>query len=774
MLTRRTHTALRLRLFGAAAVLALPAGLHAQAAAPASQAAFQGPAPIEEVHVTARRRSERLQKVPVAVTVISGRQAKQQNLVTLEDITSEVPSADFRTSSSNKDRTIFIRGIGTISTSPGVEPSVSTIVDGVVLARAGQATEDLLGLDQIEVLRGAQGTLFGKNASAGAVNITTVNPTKDLHSYVDAGYFSGGDEYRLEGGVSGTLAPDLTGVLTAQFGHYDGNVKNVFTGKDVNGYQREGFRTKLQYQPSDDLKATLELDYLKTLDTVPNGIFVATGRRAYPTGILTPNPSLATQLAAEGITPNRNNTQISNNLTSDANDDNGGAALTIEKSLGDYTLTSITAYRYWENVQRQDYDQFSVLTPATPQLADRGNLAFQQFSQELRIASPKGGFLDYQAGIYYLNAQDDEEYDRALETTTKTGLTHDYSGVARYGTTGNDVALFGEANLNFTPDFRAVLGVRGISDTLSYNFDRISSSPVVETAIRAGFTSRGSDSVLDYSDRAGLQYDILPDIMAYFTYSRGYKGPAYNVFFNMNDVNPLDNPTHAPIANDTQVLKQETSNNFEIGLKSEFLQDRVQLNIDGFIENFRDYQANFADEVAGAIVTRLINAGQVTSRGFEGDMTIHPLRNLELNELFSYDDAHVVRFACPPGAATTCDINGGVLPFAPRIKLDSRARYTIPLNDHYDVALNTDFSWQTKTQYQLTETPDTIQKAYGIWNAGITLAQLDQGWRVTGLVKNILDTHYASYVVYGNLGGVVDYIPRDFRRYYGLELHKDF
>ena len=728
---------------------------------PAAQAGGQG---LENIVVTARRRSEPLQKVPVAITVLSAAQLKRDNLNNVQDILAQVPSADFRTSSSNKDRTIFIRGIGTISTSPGVEPSVSTVLDDVVLLRAGQSTLDLSGLDQVEVLRGPQGTLFGKNASAGVVNITTREPTSDLHAYADAAGYSGGGEYRLEGGVSGTLAPNLTGITSILAGGFDGDVKNLFNDKEVNGYTHDGFRTKLEYQPSDDLKVRLEFDYLKSHDTVPNGVFSSTAQTAYPSGLITQSPLLAQDLAASGVVAGNGNTTINNNFTSTANDDNGGISLRVDKQFDDYTLTSITAYRIWHNTQHQDYDQTSILAPKYPQLADTGYLLFNQFTQEVRFASPKGGFIDYQVGLFYALAVDSEQYGRDILQLVGPKQVPNV-GQAQYSTDGNDVALFGEANLHFTDRFRGVIGVRGVVDTLDYQQGRISSSEVSLTGIAPSFHSEGGTTVPAYSDRLGLQYDLTPQSMAYFTYSRGYKGPAFNVFFNET-------------ALQTNALKPETSNAYEIGLKSRFLHDRVQANLDGFIQDFTDYQANFASDVAGALVTRLINAGSVSTKGVEGDLTARPVGNLDLTGLFAYTDATVDKFACPANAATSCDINGEPLPFAPKWKLDARARYTIPLSDRYDLGLNTDFNWQTATQYQLTETPNTVQKAYGIWNASIGLADLDHNWRVTGLVRNILDTNYASYLVDGNLngalGGTVRYVPRDYRRYFGIELHKDF
>ena len=761
------NACLRSALLLTASIAIAPGASRAQtppAPAPAPSNSTAKSQALETVVVTARRRSEPLQKVPVAVTVLGAAQLKRDNLNNVQDVLAQVPSADFRTSSSNKDRTIFIRGIGTISTSPGVEPSVSTVLDDVVLLRAGQSTLDLAGLDQVEVLRGPQGTLFGKNASAGAVNITTREPTTDFHAYADAAGYSGGGEYRLEGGISGTLAPGLTGTVSALAGGFDGNVKNNFNDKEVNGYTHDGFRTKLEYQPSDDLKIRLEADYLKSHDTVPNGVFSSTAQAAYPTGVITQSPLLASDLALSGIVAGNSNISISNNTTSTANDDNGGISLRIDQQFNDYTLTSITAYRIWHNTQHQDYDQTSILAPKYPQLADTGYLLFNQFTQEARLASPKGGFIDYQVGLFYALAVDSEQYDRSILRVVGPAQIAN-QGIAQYSTDGNDGAVFGEANLHFTDRFRGVAGVRVVEDTLAYQMGRDSNSPVALTGIAPSFHSKGSTSITSYSDRIGLQYDVTPRSMAYFTYSHGYKGPAYNVFFNET-------------ALQTNVLKPETSNSYEIGLKSRFLQDRVQANFAGFIQDFSNYQANFASDVAGALVTRLINAGTVSTKGVEGDLSARPIHNLDLTGLFAYTEARVDQFACPPNAATSCNINGEPLPFAPKWKLDARARYTIPLSSSYDVDLNTDFNWQSSTQYQLTETPNTVQKAYGIWNASITLANLDQDWRVTGLVRNILDTNYASYLVNGNLngtlGGTVRYVPRDYRRFFGIELHKDF
>jgi len=716
---------------------------------------------IEDIVVTATRRTERLQEVPVAVSVVSGESAGLHALNDAQDLSTAVPTLDFRTGASNKDRDIFIRGVGTVTTSPGVDPSVSVVVDGVVLARPGQATLDLLDIDQIEVLRGPQGTLFGKNATAGAINVTTTEPRPEFHAYADAAYFTG-DETRIKAGISGELIP---GKLSASFSgvasDFAGNVDNLYTGQTVNGYTHDGGRAKFLFTPSDDLKITVAADYLVSRDTVPTGVWVSTAQAAYPTGAVTNNLALAGVLTSEGIKAAPGNSTVSTNIDSNTKDYNGGASATVDWAIGPYSLTSITAYRKWQNVQVQDYDQLSTLTTSIPSVADRGYLQFNQVSQEVRLASPKGGLVDYVTGFYFMHAVDNETYGRGLETLGKSGAITANSGLSTFGTTGSDYAAFGEANVNFTSDFRAILGLRLIHDDLDYHFHRVSTSPVAVTAIQPAFTSAGSTSDDNYSDRFGLQYDVSRDVTAYATYSRGYMAPAYNTFFNM-------------VASSTLALRPETNNSYEAGLKSRWLENKLQADLAVFDTEFDNYQANFADLVGGALVTRLINAGKVSTKGVEGDLSARPIDNLTLRQSFAWTLARVDHFACPANAASSCDIDGEPLPFAPNWKLDGEASYAIPLTRELTLLADTDYRWQSRVQYQLTQTPDTVQGAYGIWNASLTLEDDGDKWRVTGLVKNLLDTHYASYLAHGNLGGLVGWVPRDNSRYFGIDVHKDF
>jgi iron complex outermembrane receptor protein len=340
---------------------------------------------LQAVTVTATRRAESLQKVPVAVSVVDGEQLERDNRNGVASIVQQVPSLNFRTGASNKDTSLFIRGVGTISTSPGVEPTVATVIDGVVYGRPGQATLDLLDLERIEVLRGPQGTLFGKNASAGVLNIVTKAPTEETHGYIDQSYYSG-NESRTRFGIGGSLIPDtLKGSLTTLFGSYDGNVDNRANGHEVNGYNRKGVRGKLEFTPNDDLTLTLAADYMQSHDDAPNGVVSKALTPAFA-GALAP-------VSASG-----HSRDIASDYRSHVEDINKGLSAQLDWNLGDYTLTSITAWRGWDNTQWQDGDRLATITSAFPGTEDKGDLSYDQYSQEVRLASPRVSSWSTSAG----------------------------------------------------------------------------------------------------------------------------------------------------------------------------------------------------------------------------------------------------------------------------------------------------------------------------------------------------------------------------------------
>jgi iron complex outermembrane receptor protein len=770
-MTRHAIPRIPVRPTAAAGAAAIACALAAGPAL-AQPAAAADDGKLQTITVTATKRIQPLQTTPIAISVISGGELEDANLNNMATITSQTPTVNFRANASNKDTALFIRGVGTISTSPGVEPTVSMVLDGVVTARPGQATLDLVEVDRIEILRGPQGTLFGKNASAGVINVVTKAPSKALSGYADLSMFQGG-ERRLRGGVSGELAKDLVRAsiagMTAKF---DGNVTNVFDGSKVNGYDRDGLRARVDITPSKDLKIGLIADYSKALDTTPTGVPYGTDVLAYPTNAVTANPLYAAAVAP--VVPSPTNRLINSEMKTRVSDKNSGLSAQIDWNVGDFQLTSITAVRKWKNTQFQDQDRVATRYRQFNQIADRGDLDFEQTSQELRVASTKKQFFEYVAGLFYFHGKNDEQYRRdvtrcaaSTEPALPSGLvpcsaatTTSDNGVATYGVRSTSKALFGEGTLNFSSSLRAIAGLRYTQDDLSYYHGRVASAAGVPGVAATRATVNGSTSESAISGRFGPQWDIAKDTMVYFTASRGYKGPAYNVFFNMS-------PTQ------DNVLAPERSNSFEIGLKTELMDRRVRLNLALFDAEYKGYQANVPDLVNGVIVTRLINAGSVNTQGAEMDLTARLTPDFTLSASVAHIKARVKRFACPPNAAASCDINGKPLPYSPDWKAAVRAKYTINLGGSLAMDLGGDVTWQSRTNFDLQQQPNSFQREYAIFNASLAFYNPNAGWRVALIGKNLGDTSYATFVQ--NSGNNINrYVPRDDKRFVGVNVRYDF
>lgn len=705
-------------------------------------------ASVPSVTVSATRRNASLQSVPVAVTVLDGDALNNANRTSIDTIVQEVPSVTFRQQGGNKDSTIFVRGIGTISTSPGVEPTVSTVIDGVVYARPGQATLDLLDIEHIEILRGPQGTLFGKNASSGVLNVIGRKSTQETTGFVDASWYEG-NEKRVRAGVSGAIQPGVVSAsVTGLYADYDGNINNIHAGGGkLNGYDRKGVRARVDITPTRDLDIALIADYLRSTSS--------------PTFTAYKSTAAAFNAGIAPVVAGTENRQVNTDIPSDIRDKNKGLSAQVDYRFNGYTLTSITAVRDWDNTQYTSTSaignaaEVARITTAFPATRDIGTVEFKQASQELRLASPKEQFAEYVVGAYYLHGKDREVYQRIVNNGSAIN-----SGRADYGVKNDSYSLFGESTLNFASDWRAIAGARWTRDDLSYDHARTSTQTVAFAGVQPATQSTGSTSKDGYSGRVGLQYDIARDINTYATYSRGYKGPAYNVFFNM-------------LSRDTLALKPETSDSFELGLKASAFDRKLTANIAVFDTRYSNYQANFYDTVAGAVVTRLINAGDVSTKGVELDLNARPTRELTLTQSLAYTDAKIDSFNCPAAAAASCNLNGQPLPFSPKWKSFTRASYALPLQNGFIVDFSADYTYQAKTQYDLFQSADAIQGAYGIVNAGIALSSPAGGWRIALVGKNLANKSYATNLV-TSTGYVTRAVPRDDVRYFGITARKEF
>lgn len=736
-------------------------------AAPAEPAATTGQ--LESVLITATKRTQNLQATPIAVTVISGGSMAELNLNNLTTITAQIPTINYRANASNKDSALFIRGVGTISTSPGVEPTVSTVLDGVVTARPGQATMDLVDIERIEILRGPQGTLFGKNASAGVVNIISSAPTKKTTGYAELA-FNEGNETRMKFAASGG-SDTVKASIGAMAAKYDGNVVNVFNGSTVNGYDRKGVRGRVDFTPDAQLKVSVIGDYTDSTDTTPTGVAYSTVVRSYPTNAATQNPLYAAAVAP--VIPSPTNRAINSDVDPKVNDINQGVSAQVDYTVDGLQFTSISAYRGWTNTQFQDQDRVSTVYRQFNQLVDRGDLDFRQYTQELRVASTQQQYFDYVAGLFYFDGKNDEQYRRDVTRCANStaaalpnglipcapGSTTSDNGVAKYGVQNTSAAIFGEGTLNYSQDLRAIMGLRYTRDALSYYHGRVATAAGVPGVSATRATVNGDTTETAWSGRIGPQYQVNRDVLVYATYSRGYKGPAYNVFFNMS-------PTQ------DNVLAPEKSISYEVGMKSELMNRTLRLNLAAFQTEYTGFQANVPDLLNGVVVTRLINAGEVSSKGIEMDLTARVTPNFTVNAGLANIIARVKNFACPPGAASSCDINGKPLPFSPDWKASIRLKYTQALSEELSMDYGFDASWQSETNFDLQQQPDSVQPAYGIFNARIALQSV-RGWTFALIGRNLGDKSYATLIQ--NSGNNINrYVPRDDSRYFGASVRYDF
>ena len=326
---------------------------------------------VEEIIVTAQKVEENVQKVPIAITAVSGDRLEATGTTSLEGIARIVPSVTFRKGTTSANSAIVMRGVGTITFSVAAEPSVSTVVDGIVLSRSGQAFMDLVDAERLEVLRGPQGTLFGKNASAGLVNIVSKGGTDQLEAEAKAEWFEG-DEYRLRGSVSGPIGGDWSGRVTGFYGSYDGNITNIFGGRNnkVNGYEHWGTRGIVDYR-GDVARLRFIADYFKANDDCCADVTGASRGAVLDAELGLPG----------GVALGENQRFINHNLVTRTRDKQWSLTASGDFDLSDtHTLSVVAGYRNWENEEIREGDFLPRAIVGTAELHDNGLVKTQQFS----------------------------------------------------------------------------------------------------------------------------------------------------------------------------------------------------------------------------------------------------------------------------------------------------------------------------------------------------------------------------------------------------------
>jgi iron complex outermembrane receptor protein len=501
------------------------------------------------------------------------------------------------------------------------------------------------------------------------------------------------------------------------------------------------------------------------------------------------------------------------NLITRALEESWGVSFQADVELDGPTVSSITAYRRYDANEIRDGDFSTALCRGRGLSAEpRLRPANQQHVQSgMRITSPGNQFFDYTAGLFYYRAEQERDFTRAnINCTASTlvpiapGLTPCSTapgvstftlplGTANFGTVFKNIAAFGQGTLNFTPQLRAVVGLRYTFDQLdgfhirrsivpgasNPNFDQgvfDSVSPAFPNgnpAASNGIPFRQKTTADNLSGRAGLQYDFSDDVMGYATYARGYKGPGLNVFFNLN-------------ANGTPPLAPETADSYEAGLKTTLFDGLLTLNLAGYYAKYNNFQANNPDFVLGQRVTRFSNAGTISTRGVEVDFFARPARDLNLSGGVAYTDAKVDQFRLPPGANPADAIPDGTrLPFAPEWKASLAADYTVRTGGFVDVRLGVQSAYQSEQTTlfvgNVLARNQSVVDGYALVDLNLALMDPDDRFRVTFSVRNLFDTSFAAAISDGNVLGAGAgtnafryLIPREADRFYGVTARVNF
>lgn len=721
---------------------------EAQTAAPAEEA--RQPTTVGEVIVTAQRREQSLQDVPVSVAAISGEVFAERNITDFAELQQITPGLNFAGANTPRGAGVSIRGVGTVTFSEGIEGSVGIVLDGVPIGRQGAGFTELVDLERVEILRGPQGTLFGKNASAGVINIVTKRPSAAPSA---EGAFSYGEnrDLKIQGGVSGPLGldGDLRGRLSTSISSREGNVFDV-SGTDYNDREEVSIRGKLEWDATEDLNLLLSADY--TARDVECCIW--TTRSYGPAGLFNTGFNVIRQqqqLAGVAAGPGNRKVALSGDIYQKQLVH--GLVGEVNYSLGDFTLTSVTGYRTWVENDNNDADQ----TPLDLLDVNLGDISQEQFTQELRLTTPTGGRFEGVAGLFYFDQTADTEtlqrgsYGLYLLNPLVPPSLRFGRAISQSVDTEN-FAVFGDITWNVTDRFRVFGGARYVNEQVDFRFDRRIAPNSLQFALGgpsyAPLSVRDSVEETAWTYRAGLQYDLTPDVMVYATAARGFKGPGFNALVDLTVVRRVE---------------PEIPTSYEAGIKAALFDDRLQLNAALFHTTFEDFQAQSLTTTGTTLSFDIRNAGELETQGLEADFTAVPLEGLTLSGGFALIDAVYNDFEgaeCYSGQftlGTGCvqlspgvfvqDLSGEELPGSPDLTYNLTARYERDLGGSGLSGFGQlAYAWRDETLTAQDQDPRSLQESYGLLDGALGISDPDQGWTLTLFAKNITDENYAELI----------------------------
>jgi iron complex outermembrane recepter protein len=760
--------------------------------APATAAEDAGGAGEAIVVTASRRRDEDVQDVPVAISVISADALEKRGDFTLGQIQQQVPSLQVF-SFNPRNTNINIRGLGSnvALTNDGLENGVGFYIDNVYYGRVGLSQFDLVDLQSIEVLRGPQGTLFGKNTTSGVINITSRKPTFDPEFSGEASIGNYGFR-QIRASASAGILPDLLAVrISGAISGNDGFLFNKTTNTRAQNYRNESIRGQLLFTPDPDFEVRIIGDYAKQEQDHVLSVF-ADLHTAYLNGATIPNNFALRAARFPGYTlpafkPFDRIGEADSHYQS--NMEGYGVSGEVNWDFGGAALTSITAYRWWDWNPANDGDSTSLPITTKAQQANRQ----RQFSQELRLASKGNRTVDYVIGAYYfwqvVKGYGASRYGSAAALWNLPAANQTIANAALNGFEANSTstpetrsfALFGQTDWHLSDALTLTTGLRWTHEKKSGAFsqfwvdgaDLSGFTPAQVTAIDAirtqfnpvtSFSTKFSDNSL--SGLVTLNWKVAPEASVYGSYARGNKSGGLNL-------------TALPAGIAPEVAPEKVDA-FELGFKSQFLDRRATFNAAAFWTEIRDYQTAITEQVANTVTFRqyIANIPKVRSRGVEGDLAFEASDNLSFTASASYTDAKYVEYTNAPQAVENLNLGGiqnlsgkplsGVPKFAWSVGADGRA----PLGElggrELSLYAHADFAHRSSFNTSATNSIWAQVPGFGIANARIGLKTDDGLWDLSVWARNLLDKDYFLNLSAANTGVVTAQVGEP--RTYGVTL----
>lgn len=739
------------------------------------------------VTVTAQKREQNVQDVPISISAYSGEFLEESGAQTLQDIALYSPNFLLPSSSQLTNARIQIRGVGSVGNA-GIEPSVGVFIDEVYYPRPGSILGNLLDVQTVEVLRGPQGTLFGRNTAAGALNIRTKDPSFDANTAdltIGAGDF---DAYNSSAVLNGVLSDTVAVRVAGQYSERGGFGTNLLDGQEFGARDDLNLRGKVLFNVSDQLSLKLAADYSEInfggqtvellADTIPTPVFGGT------IGALFGAPARDAFLAAAADPFDH---EIYQDHRDFSDDSQWGLSLHADYEFGSgHILRSITSVRDWE---ASNFGS-SLRLPAQlfPRAQDFEN---NTFSQEVQLLSPSGGDFEYVVGGFYY----DEAYD-ILDTSdlgaqfcpnVVAGLAgagaaagcaagqQDNASVVEFAQDLTSYAAFGQGTWRPNQQWALTAGLRWTDEekTGSYS-STINNAFVTALSIRSAETLPETTITDDQPTYfANASWFPADDVMVFATYSTGYKGGGFNTQGTFPALSPAQ-----------RVFDAETSDNFELGIKSQLFDNTVQANVTAYRMDLEGFQDRAFDGIS--FVTR--NVGELRQQGIEADLIWAPLDQLTINSGLSFLDSEFLDYQNASGlpGGPVQDLTGGEAHFSPDVQGSLVVDWSdgLGFND-WDYFLRAEMQYIGEQNVGATtnNSPQTVQDAYSLVNARIGLAASDNNWRLTLWGKNLTEEGYCTSIFNqpfgGPLGGTANLqTPQrcvvGAPRTYGVELKKSF